>query len=290
LERFRRDLREYARLADVPYEQSVVDPVLDSLAELWTSSWVGVRTTTHPAGRREVNARLIHQGADADPVASLRSAGLLEFTGHPMEKLLTGIPEAMPVRWGVDLSVSGGVQKIWLVFPELVTVQRMLEFPGVPDSARAHAPHLRSYGGEIGMMALDFASRTMNLYSRVFEPGTLSPLDIATILAELDFAPAGDDELAHLGRTFNVYRTFSWTSPRMQRVCFPVRHDASGFPGHFDPVLDRFVAGAPFVGTGPPAFVFFAAYGATGRYYKVQADYVAARHGAFLGGAVPSTF
>ncbi|MFX0578679.1 aromatic prenyltransferase [Nocardia nepalensis] len=287
LDRLRTDLREYARLAEARYDPAVVDPVLDTLADLWTSSAVGVRTTTHPVPEREVNARVMHPGDPTDLIERLCGAGLLTYTGHPMEQLLADISAAVPVRSGVDLALAGGVQKIWLVFPELLSVERILEFAGIPDSARAHAEHLSRYGGQIGILAVDFDARTMNLYSNVFEPGTLAPADIAGILAELDFTPA-DAELALLGRTFNLYRTFSWTAPRMQRICFPVRCEPSSFPTYLDPVLDRFVDGAPFADPDTRGFVFYATYGPDTRYYKVQAEYAAARQAAFPGGTAPS--
>ncbi|MBF6329338.1 aromatic prenyltransferase [Nocardia transvalensis] len=287
LDQFRRDLRTFAALAEVDYDPSVVDPGLEVLADLWTSSWIGVRTTTHPQRHRTVNARLMTSDPHADPVATLRAAGLLTFSGHPMERLLAEVSTTVPVRWGVDLSLADGIQKIWMVFPELISVQRMLAFEGMPAGARDHAAHLSRYGGEIGMMALDFVSRTMNWYSQVFPPGRLTPDDIATILAGLDFVAATDEELAVLGRTFNTYRTFSWASPRMERICFPVRTDAAGFPVHFHPLLERFVGGAPYADQGPRGFVFYAAYGSADRYYKVQADYTSARHATFPGGTAP---
>ncbi|MFG1791308.1 aromatic prenyltransferase [Nocardia sp. NPDC049149] len=287
LDQLRHDLRELAGLAEVRYDPTVVDPVLEVLDELWASSWIGTRTTTQPANRREVSARLMSSDESARPVAALRDAGLLEFTGHPMERLLAEVTAAVPVRWGVDLSVVRGVQKIWLVFPELVSVDRMLSFPGIPDAARDHAGHLNRYGGEIGIMALDFLSHTMNWYSQVFAPGTLTAADITVILAELDFVPASEEELSLLAKTFNVYRTFSWDSPRMHRIAFPVRTDAAHFPVHLDPVLDRFVGGAPFVDTGEHGFVFYTAYGPNDRYYKVQADYRSAARATFPGGTAP---
>lgn len=287
LDRLGQDLREFARLSEARYVPEAVDPVLDALADLWTTSWIGVRTTTHPVPRREVSVRLMSSSPSADPVGTLRDAGLLTFTGHPMERLLTAIPAAVPVRWGVDLALATGVQKIWLTFPELVTVERMLEFPDMPDAARAHAAHLSRYGGDIGMMALDFVSHTMNWYSRVLAPGELTPSDITAALRELNFVPASEEELALFARTFNAYRTFAWDSPDMRRICFPVRYDAAGFPTHLDPVLERFVAGAPYADSGPRGFVFYAAYGPTGRYYKVQTDYTSALNATFPGGTRP---
>lgn len=287
LERIRQDLREFARLAEAPYEAAAVDPVLDALEELWTTSILGVRTTTHPVPRRRLNVRLMNSGSGVDPVTTLCKAGLLEFTGHPMEQLLTDVPAAMPVLFGVDVGVAHGVEKIWMMFPELISVERALSFTGIPEAARAHAPHLKRYGGEIAIMALDFASHTMNLYSQVFAPGHLTPADITTILSDLEFLPATDEELSLLRQTFNLYRTFSWTSPRMQRICFPVRHQPATFPTHLDPVLARFVANAPYAGTGSQSFTFYTAYGPTDRYYKVQAEYTSPRHIPFPGGTEP---
>ncbi|ASF08033.1 hypothetical protein NBRGN_032_00310 [Nocardia brasiliensis NBRC 14402] len=287
LDSLRRDLREYARLAEVRYDPAVVDPVLEPLADLWTNSVVAVRTTTHPVPERDVNMRLMHAGEPTELVATLRDAGLLTYTGHPMEELLAAVSAAVPARAGVDVALSDGVQKIWLIFPELLSVERMLAFPGIPEAARAHAGHLSRYGGRIGILAVDFAARTMNLYSNVFEPGSLGSADIAEILADLDFTAATEEELALLGRTFNIYRTFSWTSARMQRICFPLRVQAANFPTHLHPVLARFVEGAPFVDPDTRGFVFYAAYGPTDRYYKVQAEYATAQQVTFPGGTAP---
>ncbi|MEV6772038.1 aromatic prenyltransferase [Nocardia sp. NPDC051030] len=287
LDRIRRDLQEFARLAEAPYDAAALDPVLEALENLWTTSVLGVRTTTHPVPQRRLNVRLMNSGSGVDPVTTLREAGLLEFTGHPMEQLLTDIPATVPVLFGVDVGVAHGVEKIWMLFPELISVERALAFPGIPDSARAHAPHLNRYGGEIAIMALDFANRTINLYSQVFAPGHLTPTDITTILTDLEFVPATTEELSILAPTFNIYRTFSWTSPQIQRICFPVRHQATTFPTHLAPELARFVSNAPYAGTAPRAFTFYTAYGPTTRYYKVQAEYTSAQHAPFPGGKAP---
>jgi hypothetical protein len=238
---------------------------------------------------RDVNARVMHPGEPAELVDRLRDSGLLTFTGHPMEQLLSDVIAAVPARAGVDLALSSGIQKIWLIFPELVEVDRLLAFPGMPEAARAHVDHLTRWGGRIGIMAVDFAARTINLYSQVLTPGLLSPDDIAAILAELDFAPAPAEELTMLGRTFNLYRTFAWDSPRMRRICFPLRCSPATFPTHLHPVLGRFLDKAPFADPTTRGFVFYIVYGPheSDHYYKVQAEYAAARHATFPGGAEP---
>ncbi|MFE9577544.1 aromatic prenyltransferase [Nocardia sp. NPDC006044] len=281
---FRRDMREFARLAETRYDPAVVDRVLDALGDMWADAWLAVRTTTHPAPVRQVSARFMNLPAAADPVGRLRAAGLLEFVGHPMEELLARVSAAVPVDWGVDLAVDRGVQKIWTAFPDLISVDRIVSFAGMPNSARAHAELLKRWGGGgIALMAVDFVNRTLNLYTQILAPGQLTAAGIATILRELDFVAADEGELAAVGWPFTVYATFDWTAPSIQRICFPARYTAESFPP-IDPVLSRFVEGAPFAGPGPRGFAFYAAYGPTGRYYKVQADYTSAARQTLPGG------
>ncbi|MFB8275329.1 aromatic prenyltransferase [Nocardia colli] len=281
---FRRDLREFARLAETRYDPVVVDAVLDALGERWADAWLAVRTTTHPAPVRQVSARFMNLPAAADPVGKLRAAGLLDFVGHPMEELLAQVSAAVPVDWGIDVAVDRGVQKIWTAFPDLISVDRIVSFAGMPASARVHAEQLSRWGGgEIALMAVDFVNRTLNLYTQILAPGQLTATDMATILRELGFVAADEDELAAVGWPYTVYATFNWTTPNVQRICFPARYTAETFPA-IDPVLTRFVEGAPFAGPGPRGFAFYAAYGPTERYYKVQVDYTSAARQTLPGG------
>ncbi|MFI6172338.1 aromatic prenyltransferase [Nocardia sp. NPDC051052] len=283
-ENLRQDLREFARLAETCYDPVVVDAVLDALTGVWADGWLAVRTTTHPLPVRQVSARFMNLPLAADPVGALREAGLLSFVGHPMEELLARVSAAVPVGVGVDLAVDTGVQKIWTAFPELISVDRIVDFPGIPESARGHAEQLNRWGGEkIALMAIDFVNRTLNLYTQILRPGQLTATDIADILRELDFVAADPDELAALAWPYTVYATFNWNSPSIQRICFPARYTAETFPA-IDPVLSRFVNGAPFAGPGPRGFAFYAAYGPTERYYKVQADYTSAALQTLPGG------
>ncbi|MFC9433600.1 aromatic prenyltransferase [Nocardia sp. NPDC057030] len=281
---FRRDMREFARLAETRYDPVVVDAVLDALGDGWADAWLAVRTTTHPVPVRQVSARFMNLPTAADPVGKLRAAGLLEFVGHPMEELLARVSAEIPVDWGIDLAVDRGVQKIWTAFPDLISVDRIVGFPGMPAAALAHARSLTRWGGgHIALMAVDFVNRTLNLYSQILAPGQLTAADIATILRELDFVAADEAELAAVGLPYTVYATFDWTAPNVRRICFPARYTAESFPS-MDPVLTRFVAGAPFAGPGPRGFAFYAAYGPAERYYKVQADYTSAARQRLPGG------
>ncbi|RJO72530.1 hypothetical protein D5S18_22415 [Nocardia panacis] len=276
LDRLRADLRTYARLAGTRYDPAVTEPVLTALEHAWTTAAVGVRTTTHPAAQREVNVRVMYPGALGALVESLGAAGLLPRRSDPrIMPLLDALCESLPAAVGVDLAIGSGIQKVWAVLPEIAEVGRVLELPGLPAAVRTHAAHLSRWGGRIGIVAVDFPARTLNLYSQVLDPA-LTGADIGAILAELGFGPASAAELAVLdGRAFNLYRTFSWDSPRPERVSFPVRCRPETFPTHLHPLLTKIVAEAPFA--DPDArrgFVFYAAYGPNGlHYYKIQAEY-----------------
>ncbi|WP_216905587.1 aromatic prenyltransferase [Nocardia noduli] len=273
VDRFQRDLKEFARSVEVRYDASVLEPILDALGDRVADTWPAVRTTTHPVPQRAVNVRLNNFAFAAQPARILREAGLLSFTGHPIERVLAEVSATLPVLWGVDIGVAAGVQKIWMLFPETIGIRQLLRFPAIPEAIHGHAEHLTHYGDRVAILGLDFLSHTMNVYSQVLAPGTLTGDDIRAALAELDLVSATEDELRVLGQSFNIYRTFSWDSPRIQRVCFPVRCSRENFPTHLHPVLERFVDGAPYAGAGAQRFNFYAAYGADDRYYKVQADY-----------------
>lgn len=272
-QRLRDDLKHYARLAEARYDPSRVEPVLDVLTEIAPDALMAVRTTSEPVGEREVNVRFMN--FTANPAAALRDAGLLEFTGHPLEQVLTSVAEAVPVQFGVDVAVGTGVQKVWLALGEMLDLEQVCALPGIPDAVRTNADHLTRWGGKkFLLVAVDFLSRTMNLYTQLLAPGQLRPEDIRTILRELDFAPPSEAELTAIGEhAYTIYRTFSWTEPSVRRICFPRRFSRETFPVHLDPVLERFVRDAPLVGAGDHAFTFYAAYKPDGSYYKVQADY-----------------
>lgn len=281
------DLLEYARLAETDYRQNLVDAVLDALGPGWTEAWIGIRTTTQPLPQREVSVRFTGLPARLDPVRRLREAGLLRFTGHPMENLIAEITESVPVRWGVDVATATGVQKIWLEFTDLLTTENLHTWKNLPPSVRNHRAHLARWtGGKLALLAVDFPNHTLNLYGQLRGPGGLTSTDLAAILAELDFAGPTDAELTALESPFTVYYTFSWDTPGPTRCCFPARFTRETFPA-LDPMLSRFVTG-PTAGPGPHGCAAYIAYGPTGRYYKAQLDYLSPFFAKLPGGtAVP---
>jgi aromatic prenyltransferase len=267
------DLRRYSEIAGVACDSVGVDRVLDTLADLSVNASVGVRTTTKPVSVRDVNFRLLYPDP-VHPVARLCRAGLLTFDGHPMENLLDEVVDRFPLRWGVDASVRGVVDKIWVMFDGGVALEEILALPHLPHSVREARAHFDKSGLDcVGLLAFDFTSHTVNVYRKPFTSGTLTPGSVAEIISDLGFPLPSHQELEHDGRAFSIYYTFSWDTPGVQRVCFPMLYAGHEFPTYFDPLLKDFVEQAP-VAAASRSFGFYTTYGPNGGYFKVQADYV----------------
>ncbi|MFE0188982.1 aromatic prenyltransferase [Streptomyces sp. NPDC058989] len=281
LAKLRADLHDCAQAVEVPFNAPAVDRLLSTLADLCTDAWLGMRTTTRPAGRRDLNLRVCYR-RPVHPVPLLREAGLLTFDGHPMERLLDELVDAFPLWWGIDASVSGSVDKFWLVFDNGVPLADVLALPHLPPAVRASQDHFERAGMDrVGLIALDFGHRTVNVYSPVFPPGTLTYATVTSLISGLGFPLPAEEELQRNTDAFDVYQTFSWDEPGVLRLCFPVRYTAADFPTHCHPVLKQFVETAPFA-VDQRSFVHYTTYGPRGGYFKVQSDYTGNHRDTFL--------
>lgn len=272
LAKLRADLHACAQAVEVPFNPAGVDRLLNTVGDLCDGAWLGMRTTSKPLGKRDLNLRVCYR-SPVHPVPRLHEAGLLRFTGHPMETLINELTDAFPLWWGIDASVSGAVDKLWLLFDHGIPLADALALPSMPPSVRAAGDHFDRVGMDrIGLIALDFGHHTINVYSPVFPPGTLTYTNVTDIISGLGFALPDEQELARNTEAFDVYQTFSWDEPGVRRVCFPVRYTAEQFPTDCHPVLKQFVEHAPFA-ADRRAFVFYTTYGPNGGHFKVQSDY-----------------
>lgn len=272
LGKLRADLRDCAQAVEVPFNAPAVDRLLHTIGDLCTDAWLGMRTTGRPAGSRDLNLRVCYRHP-VHPVPRLREAGLLTFDGHPMERLLDEFVDTFPLWWGIDASVSGAVDKLWLIFDHGIPLADVLALPHLPPAIRAAQDHFdRARMDRVGLIGLDFGKRTVNVYSPVFEPGTLTRKTVTDIISGLGFSLPAKVELERNTQAFDVYQTFSWDEPGVRRLCFPVRYTAEEFPTYCHPVLKQFVEQAPFA-ADRRAFVYYATYGPSGGYFKVQSDY-----------------
>lgn len=262
-----RDFADFTGSARAHYDQSVVDPVLTALSDLWIDSWIGFRTTTKP--HRESSVRMLC-GPGENPIDRLVDARLLTFEDDRMNALVSGLRSVGPVEQGVDLHSSHGVEKIWLCFREPVSSDDLLGLFTWPQSVYNHRAHFAKQTGRIGAVGVNIIENTMNMYSIV---ENLNLGDVTEILSQTGISPPSDEELNVNTQAFRIYRTFGWDKPDMLRICFATRFLADDFPVHFHPDLATMVAVTPFADGNLRDFNFYTSYGAAGNYYKIQAMY-----------------
>lgn len=274
LGKLKSDLRVYADIAGTRFDGPGIDRVIASLPEEWEDVSAMVRTTTEPPATRDVSVRLGSR-IPVSPVARLRQAGLLRFEGHPLESLLGELVDRFPMWWGVDASVGRGTpDKVWAILEEPIPLDDMFDLPSLPASVLAARDHFDRAGiDQIGLFGLNFTKRSLNVYSPILAPGTMTAGRAVDIITGVGFAQPSDEEIERNAGAFNVYQTFSWDALGVQRLCFPMRYRAEDFPTHFHPVLEDFVSKAPFA-TDRRGFMFSNTYSAHGQYFKVQADYL----------------
>ena len=214
-------------------------------------------------------------GVPHDPYATALAEGFIRHEGHPLDNLLPEIQATYPVvGYGVDLEVAYGLEKIWPFFPHLPQpAARAYAMPSLPDAVKAQAGYFEKYGLEdFSLFALDYRNRTINLYFMV-RPGHLAPETIAGMIGDLGFQVPGQEILGYCSMAIPVYFTFSWDSPRVERLCFAtVAFDERMLPTHLHPLIDRYCAGAPFA-VPQRTFIFNLTFTRKGDFIKIENDY-----------------
>ena len=122
--------------------------------------------------------------------------------------------------------MRGRADKIWVVSDHGIALTDLLTLPSLPRSVAAARDHFERTGMDrVGLIAMDFTYQTVNLYSPVFAPGTISETAIRAMLTGLGFAGPGPEEMRLNAEAFDFYQTFSWDEPGIRRLClcYPMR-------------------------------------------------------------------
>ena len=275
LDRLSCDIVAAAELAHAPYDREVIRRGLQAYGSFFAGSPVSFRTSTKKGPERRLNVRYVELGVPHDPYATALAEGFIRHEGHPLDNLLPEIQATYPVvGYGVDLEVAYGLEKIWPFFPHLPQpAARAYAMPSLPDAVKAQAGYFEKYGLEdFSLFALDYRNRTINLYFMV-RPGHLAPETIAGMIGDLGFQVPGQEILGYCSMAIPVYFTFSWDSPRVERLCFAtVAFDERMLPTHLHPLIDRYCAGAPFAGP-QRTFIFNLTFTRKGDFIKIENDY-----------------
>jgi hypothetical protein len=261
------DIRLSADIVGAPFSNPFIERILTAFDDVLDDTFMGMRATTHAAADRKLNWRICYR-QDVHPLRRARDVGLFPAQPHAAEPLIDALTERFPNAWGFDVDAAGSLDKVWIFLPGTATIDDLLAVPGFPATARAAKRLIR----RACVVAFDLANATINLYAPVFEQGTLTPEAMRTLVADLGFPAPTDGDLALSPHAFSFYQTCAAHSQHPLRLSIAVRCIADDVPQGLHPVLDRFAEQAPFA-SAFRQFLFYPAYSARGKYYKIASDY-----------------
>jgi hypothetical protein len=268
LGKLRADIRKAAELAEVPYDEGVVERTFAVFMDFFCGSNVTFATNTAPQGKRRLAVRYVEFQVPHDPYAMALSAGLFKQEGHPIECLMRELQAKEDLLgYGTDLSVDYGIAKIWVFLRQHPEIEALCgRLPSLPAGVGMNLGFFGKHGlRHVMLIALDFRNHTINVYFMVKRPGVLSPDTVAAMLGESELRVPSREMLGYCAKASICYFTFSWDSTRIERACFCVtEEDESKIPTHLDPLLERYVR----------SFIYNITPTRDGVYVKIENDYV----------------
>jgi hypothetical protein len=280
---FCQDVAKAAALIEVPCNMEMVRSIFATYWEYCHSGWLSFRTTTKP--NRELSVRYIDVNIPHDPYAIAVEHGYLMPQGHPVEQLIYDLRDNFPtLGYGVDLSASYGMEKIWPLVQTAVRVEDLYDLPSMPRSLQATDAYFKKYDLKwTSLYAIDYRHKSMNIYFMFPERGHFSPATTGEMIRDLGFEVPDQAELEVNSQVGALYYTFTWDSPVCTRISYAVPHQpASGFPMEWDEKFARLMQQCPTMlheirGSAQTA------YSAKGNYRKIEVDYTGMEYSMVAG-------
>ncbi len=273
---FKKDLIKLATIADVVYNEGIVNDILDVYGNYFSESPVSIRTTTKPNIQRGINARYVSLGAPHDPYTMGVENNLIHKSNHPIDELLTDIQSKFPViGHGIDMGVNTGLEKIWAFFPHIPqSIDLLFSIENFPESIKTHKEYFKKNGlHNFSLFGIDYKNKTINIYFMVERPWVYSPDKVSGMISELGFTVPSTEVLEHCSMSIPVYFTFSWDSLKMERVCFATIYPNQRMvPTHLDPLIKAFTEQAPSMDS-KAGYIYNPNFRSKGNYYKIEVDY-----------------
>ncbi|MEU5682595.1 aromatic prenyltransferase [Streptomyces venezuelae] len=275
-------IEKTAQVVDVTASHDKVWPILNAFQDVFGQAVISFRAAT---GRStdELDCRFTMLPKGLDPYARALEHGLTPKTDHPAGSLLKEVHQNLPIEsCGVDFGVVGGFAKTWS-FPSashLLTIDQLIELPSIPAAVAANRDFFRKYGLDdiVATVGIDYGNRTTNLYfgaggGREVPAGCFEAQGVRAILAELGLPEPSEELLKLCERSFSIYTTMSWDSPKIQRVSYAaMTPEPRGLAVEMTPVFDRLLENAPYSTEGHN-FVYGIASTPKGEYHKVASYY-----------------
>jgi hypothetical protein len=267
------DIVTTARLVEVPYSEEVIKRTLNTFGG-FSRSAVQFRTTTKPMSHRRLDVRYEEIGSPEMPLEVARKAGYFRDEGRDIDKLLPQLYEHFPYLGdGMDFDVLDGITKFWFFPKGPFPVEKAFELSAMPRSVAEHAWYYEKYNlSAVYIIAVDFFSRTMNLYFPFMHPSHHTQEALRGMVEDLGFEAPPEEAITYSLPGISAALTYSWDSPRLNRICFYV-----GFPNRattpkgMHPVIDRFIHEVPAYKDS--VYQISWTFGAKGAYIKVENDY-----------------
>jgi hypothetical protein len=251
-------IEQSARLAGVAFSGDNVKRILTTYWDLLTDGSIvfSAQTGERQAGELEYTIQ-VSPGGD-DPYVRALSNGFAVETAHPVSALLSDIQARISVdNYAIDCGVVGGFKKIYALSRDLHEVSKLADIPSMPRALAENAGFLARYGmNNAAVIAMDYQHNTVNVYFQLHADvaGSLESETIRSMLRETGLPEPGVRILEYACKSYRIYATFSWDSPRIQRLAFaalPRRGlDLSALPVRLEPGIEQFMKGAPYTYAG----------------------------------------
>ncbi|MCK4816544.1 hypothetical protein KA005_12315, partial [bacterium] len=269
------DIVKATEIAEVPYKKDVIWSVLNAYRDFFSGSSVTFTTSTKPKDKRVLSVRYVELQVPHDAYSIAIEKGLMTKLDHPIFNFYLEIQPRYPMLgYGVDMEVSYGLTKIWTFFQIPQPIEEAYAMSSLPDSIKSHANYFSKYGLiDFSLFALDFRQKTTNVYFMVDKPGKFPPEKIARMIGDLDFEVPRQEILGYCSEALTIYPTFSWSSDRMERLCFGmVAPNSSSVPTHLHPLIENYVEQAPIL-SEKRMFIYSITPSRSGDYIKIENDY-----------------
>lgn len=251
-------IEESARLAGATCSRDKVWPILAAYSDLFTDGRIifSAETGERNAGELQYTIQ-VSPGID-DPYAHALSNGFVAETNHPVGTLLSDIQARISVNeYGIDCGVVGGFKKVYALSYDSQGVSKLADIPSMPCALAENADFFARHGlDNAAVIGIDYQRKTMNVYFQLpaAVAGSLEPKTILSMLREIGLPEPDERMLDFACKSYRIYATLSWDSPKIQRISFAAQPrrglDLSALPARLDPEIEQFMRGAPHTYTG----------------------------------------
>ncbi len=276
LETYLEDIIFTAKKIDAPYNSQKIKKVLNSYDFLFNdaeNSALALRTTTKE--KASLSYRYVNIAAPHDPYKIALENGLLTKEQHPIYEVVPELQASgYQLGYGIDAEVNNGIEKVWVFFTEqAMPLNDVFALSSLPTSIQRYAEHFQKYHlDKVGLFAIDYQHKTINLYFMQAQPGQYPPEVVANMVSDLDFPGASSEILEFCSQTGCINYTFSWDSDKAERLCYYFPIPQHMMPVHYHPRLQLFAENAPFI-VDEKMCIFGITFAPNGLYHKPESEY-----------------